>query len=732
MHFHVGRLGLLASVSLALMSELCAQVPCAPDWLATFGSAPGANGGLRALAVHDSGSGPRLFVAGGLPVQSGSNSTLFGQAIGPIACWNGVGWEAAGQGAPSGVLVLCSYNDGSGAKLYAGGEFGVFGTNPGTHIAVYDGNQWTSLGNGGISGGPFEFPFVSALGVFDDGQGAKLYIGGQFSQAGGAPIANLAAWDGNSFLPAGNPNNMVLALQALTLQGTPRLFVGGLFSSIGGLGLQRIAQFRASGWSSVGTATPGGTVRALTTFDFGSGPELVAAGGGFLIPGVTTAGIQRWNGSQWAQVGQAVTGQIESLAAVDLGAGPELFVGGSFTQAFGNPADRLARLAQGQWVPVGAGLSSLSALDLEAFDFGQGPRLVVAGSFEKAGSVTAKGYATWDGSQFAASGDGLDGFVSALIQDPFSTTGGLIAAGDFKSAQSQSLGGIGRFDGSAWSALQGGTDGSVYALTTYDDGSGPVLIAAGRFANAGGSPARNVARFDGFQWQPLGAGLWGSSSSTVRALEVHTDATGTWLYAAGSFTLSGSQPLNLVARWDGSLWQPVGGGLGGSSFATVYALESHDDGSGPRLYAGGLINGPGAAIARWDGTLWTDLDLGLTSLFTPTSEVSALVSFDDGSGPALYVGGRFDLAGSAGLSAPSIARWKNNAWSPVGNGLNAQVSALAVHDLGHHCGRTARPTRGRIGRQSLAALRGGTVGRGAVLALHSRFQRRGPDRRRPI
>lgn len=668
-------------VLLALAPALFAQAPCAPEWLPTFGSEPGAVGGIRALAVHDGGSGPRLYVAGGVPASSGSASTIFAQASGPVVAWNGSGWEAAGSAAPQGVRALCSYDDGTGAKLYAGGSFAVSGTNPGTNVAVLRGQQWTSLGNGGVGGDPLESPFVQSLVVFDDGSGAKLYIVGRFSQAGGAPIQNLAAWDGASFTSAGEPNSTVLALRALDLLGTPTLFVGGQFNNIAGLAVQRIAQFKASGWSSVGSSSPGGSVQALTSFDFGAGPELVAAGSGFQIPGVTSAGVQRWNGSQWAQVGQPVTGLVESLAAVDLGSGPRLYAGGALIQASGDPADRLARLEQGLWVPVGTGLSPGTVRDLEAFDFGQGPRLVVAGNFDNAGPVVAKGYATWDGSQFEASGDGLDGFVAAVTQDPF-YPGALIAAGDFKSAQSQPLGGIGRFDGSAWSALQGGTDGSVYALATFDDGSGPVLIAGGRFANAGGVPARNIARFDGSQWTPMGAGLWGSFSSTVRALEVHSDGSGTWLYAAGSFTLSGSQPLNLVARWDGSLWQPVGGGLGGSSFATVSALESHDDGSGPRLYAGGSINGPGVGIARWDGNLWTDLDFGVTSQFSPTAEVSALVSFDDGSGPALFVGGRFDLAGSAGLSAPNIARWKNNAWSAVGNGLNAQVSALAIHDPG--------------------------------------------------
>ena len=72
-------------------------------------------------------------------------------------------------------------------------------------------------------------------------------------------------------------------------------------------------------------------------------------------------------------------------------------------------------------------------------------------------------------------------------------------------------------------------------------------------------------------------------------------------------------------------------------------MTPFDDGSGPGLYAGGsftLAGGEGAnQIARWSGTRWSSLDGGTNST------VMALAAFDDGTGPALCAGGSFVAAG---------------------------------------------------------------------------------------
>src|SRR5262245_24587545 len=69
---------------------------------------------------------------------------------------------------------------------------------------------------------------------------------------------------------------------------------------------------------------------------------------------------------------------------------------------------------------------------------------------------------------------------------------------------------------------------------------------------------------------------------------------------------------------------------------------------------------------------------GFSDTYTPL--VHALHVHDDGSGPALYAGGRFVLAG--GSTVRNIARWDGAQWSALGNPAdllpNAAVYTLAT------------------------------------------------------
>lgn len=110
------------------------------------------------------------------------------------------------------------------------------------------------------------------------------------------------------------------------------------------------------------------------------------------------------------------------------------------------------------------------------------------------------------------------------------------------------------------------------------------------------------------------------------------------------------------------------------------ALALTVDGVG-NLYAGGRftsINGVSANhIAKWNGKKWTALDLGLGLGSELDSHVSALVI--DGSGN-LYAGGVFAKAGK--VSVNNIAKWDGEHWSPLSDGLDGEVYALAFSPAG--------------------------------------------------
>jgi len=98
----------------------------------------------------------------------------------------------------------------------------------------------------------------------------------------------------------------------------------------------------------------------------------------------------------------------------------------------------------------------------------------------------------------------------------------------------------------------------------------------------------------------------------------------------------------------------------------VNALVSFDDGSGPALYAGGIFtwaggNPIGGNIAKWDGSQWSNVFLGTD----PNGRISDMLTWDDGTGEAIYVSGVFSFVGGI-IPAKGVAKWNGSQWSVVG------------------------------------------------------------------
>jgi hypothetical protein len=136
---------------------------------------------------------------------------------------------------------------------------------------------------------------------------------------------------------------------------------------------------------------------------------------------------------------------------------------------------------------------------------------------------------------------------------------------------------------------------------------------------------------------------------------------------------------NRVAKWDGSSWSALGSGL----YGWFRALAVYDDGSGPALYGGGRFTSAGGnletTLRRWDGSNWSALPLGSS----PNQEVRALVVYDDGAGPALYAGGDFTYISTSAAPVPAnhIAKWDGSSWSALGSGMSRAFSPVAVYSL---------------------------------------------------
>lgn len=324
-----------------------------------------------------------------------------------------------------------------------------------------------------------------------------------------------------------------------------------------------------------------------------------------------------------------------------------------------------------QWaaVPVGPN-GSVSAM-AEWDPDGPGPlppRLVIGGSFTAIGGVPIRGIAMWDGATWLPFGSGVQGGVLALLPHP---SGDLYVGGQFVTAGGQPANYIARWDGTTWSPLGSGATvgffmGSpisaiVRALTALPNGD---VVAGGDFVGAGGVICQSVARWNGSSWFAMGTGMvYGGFPFTAQVHALATLGNGD-VVAAGRFLTAGGANASAIARWNGTSWSPIGGGING----LVECLRVL--GNGDLIAAGnfGTAGGqPANCIARWDGVAWSALATGLNS------DISALTELPSGD---LVVAGSFTQAGT--LLANYIARWNGTNWSPFNSASTVGTPAYSI------------------------------------------------------
>jgi hypothetical protein len=258
------------------------------------------------------------------------------------------------------VNALAIYDDGSGAALYAGGDFTTAGGVEVNGIAKWDGAAWSALS--GVSGTGIDGR-VLALAVAADGRGEALYAGGRFTAAGGVRAYNVAKWDGSAWSPLSGPSGTgidgrVRALAVHDDGGGQALYVGGWFTTADGVTVNNIARWDGSAWSPLsgpsGTGTSQGIV-TLAVYDDGNGEALYAGGWFTAAGGVTVNRMAKWDGSAWSPLsglsGTGANGNVVALAVYDDGSGEALYAGGGFTAAGGLASFRIAKWSCGPGDP---------------------------------------------------------------------------------------------------------------------------------------------------------------------------------------------------------------------------------------------------------------------------------------------------------------------------------------------------------------------------------------------
>ncbi|HUI31923.1 MAG TPA: T9SS type A sorting domain-containing protein [Candidatus Acidoferrales bacterium] len=602
--------------------------------------------GVGGLAYIAAVNGDTLYVGG-----------MFGNAGHVVA--NGIAaynlttntWSALDTTSPdrgvsgTGVAsILVNGND-----IYIGGSFSSAGGVAANDIVDYNTatRTWTALGSGTSNGVD---NWVAAMLYV----GGNLYVGGEFTHAGGAAANYIARWDGSSWHTLGS--GVDSWVYTLAINGG-NLYAGGYFKNAGGDTANYIAKWDGTNWSHVGTSKTdlNGIVNSIVL----AGNSMYL-GGAFTTAGSTTVnGIAKWSGTSWSAVGSGVSGAVIGL----MWFGNKLYACGSFTTAGLVTVNNVVEIdtSTNTYSALGSGTTVGSNGQLWWGTVANG-KLYLPGQLTTAGGSSAFGIARWDGTNWSSLGGSTNapgGNVFALAL----SGSNVYVGGYFPTAGSIVANNIAVFNKSTstWSSLgtttANGVDSHVDAIAV----SGSNVYAGGGFTHAGGLPANHIAMWNGTKWNTLGTTPNDGVDNNINALA----AFGTDLYVGGGFTHAGGSSANFVAKWNGTAWSALGSGVDN----TVYAVAS---GTSEIYFGGHFANAGGslaAHIASWNGSTWS-------ALGSPTNgvdnDVKALAAYGD----TVFVGGNFANAG--GSAANHLAKWNTHQWTPLAAGVNGNVAALAI------------------------------------------------------
>lgn len=288
--------------------------------------------------------------------------------------------------------------------------------------------------------------------------------------------------------------------------------------------------------------------------------------------------------------------------------------------------------------------------------------LYVSGAFNTADGKPAYTYARWNGSTWDSlaskplSGGGND---LTIYNDEIIYGGSINEIIGVPNTHK-----IARWNGSAWGSLNTNTTNTagftavIYAMAVYKG----ELYAGGNITKIGGININRMAKWNGSTWSNVGGGVTGGFITDVQAMAVYNDE----LYVGGDFTYAGGKGANYIARWNGTSWDSVRGGF------NYYATDMVVDSINNFLYVtGGFSTADGKVVkqmAGWDGEKWFLLD----TLFSGNAYAMSIYHNE------LYAAGSFSITGING-STIYLAKWDGKKWAAI-NGIPATLFSLGVYN----------------------------------------------------
>ena len=404
-----------------------------------------------------------------------------------LARWDGQSWNAVAGGFPRSSdsgYALAELN----GELYIAGNIGTVADQAAEGLARYS----SALGLRAVSPAP---GLTRSLSI-DPGRSA-VFLGGEFvSKPGGLLVNAVARYDGVfSSLGIGTANGLNGRLEsAADHQG--QLYVGGNFTMAGGAFAASLARWDGQNWhavSDVGLDGKVGTVSALLS----QGEDLYVAGRFDRVGQVATKSVARIrNGEVFAMsLDTFFQPTVSSMAWFN----GELVIGGEFNVVNEVALNNIARWSGQSWQPLSSGVSAIQSPSVNALKV-FGNELIAGGSFSLAGGVSAQHIAAWNGTQWRAVGNGFSNSQFRIVTDLTVYQSNLVIAGSLPGLGSSGANNLAILQNNTWQPLLPNWNQTISAAAgnadqLYVSSSGGVLTNAGLIEIHG--------RWNGSIWQPM-------------------------------------------------------------------------------------------------------------------------------------------------------------------------------------------------------------------------------------
>jgi hypothetical protein len=180
-------------------------------------------------------------------------------------------------------------------------------------------------------------------------------------------------------------------------------------------------------------------------------------------------------------------------------------------------------------------------------------------------------------------------------------------------------------------------DAIINSIALFND----EIYVGGNASSGSGGVMDEILHWNGTMWAPIGGGILDVSNlGGINDIVVYKDD----VYFGGQFVQNNNSGENHIARWSGTEWLSVGGGIE-SENASIYELKVIDN----FLYAVGSFTEIGGiqakGIARWDGEKWCSCGAEINGV------VKTITEFND----TLYIGGNFSVIDQD--SIPKVAKF---------------------------------------------------------------------------